>query len=223
MEEYLTCQREDHPPNKVYPIMQSYMVKDGLSMDNPIVTVNGRTEAYISRGMNLLVEKLNIQELFDSYLSNCSCLDKSRGNTQKNFGLSGQQNVGASLSENTLLSHYGATSPRVLSNSMDPAIVNAFKVGMEIGSIVGINFCRQQPQESNSIESNLLLVRQLLKSDVNIWAGLTLSYLILMEGAGVRPHVDKENCPLLSGVLNVSKVFSGRRFPSGYVSQRSFI
>jgi hypothetical protein len=160
-----------------------------------------------------LVDQLDIRGLAERYIftedgSSRGAIDLDRrGNFQVNFGLATQRNVGPPPTARLALDHYGVTMPRVLAGTKeDPAIKNDMSVGWKIGSLAGIPFCKKNHlRDHPKYGPQQDVIRELLGSD-NMWASMSLCVLPLEEGFHVNRHVDEDNCPSLTGVLNVSQV-----------------
>jgi hypothetical protein len=172
-----------------------------LTAKHPIATINSGTSLYQSMRMDQLVSKLDIPGLVQEYLARGQgCIDY-RGNRRVHFGIAGQQNVGPPPTKSFVLEYYGVSMPRLLTNTSDPAVLNALQVGWEIGQRLGIHISKQA-----RYKSQMEFAKQIMGSELDMWAGMSLCILPLKEGEKVLRHTDSENCPHFTAVLNVNFV-----------------
>jgi hypothetical protein len=173
--------------------------EDTVNLKYPIATINSGTSLYQSMGMDQLVSKLDILGLAQKYLANGGGCSDYRGNRRVHFGISGQQNVGLPPTKALVLEYYGVSMPRLLSNTEDPAVLNALHVGWEIGQAAGIHrskLSRYKPQMD--------FIKTVMHQEQDMWAGMSLCILPLDRDEKVLRHTDSENCFLFTPVLNVN-------------------
>jgi hypothetical protein len=111
-------------------------------------TLNEGTKEYIDAGMETLIKDLDILSLVEKF-GNRETRDKNRGNSQKNFGVSCGQNVGAPATEEDTLKFFGCSLPRLADSSNDPCVVKAFDVGWQVGRKIGIDYCQDKFIDEN--------------------------------------------------------------------------
>jgi hypothetical protein len=186
-----------------YPVSVSSVPAGVVTLDTPIAVLNSGTPQYKDAIHGSLVTSININSLVNKYMLPIfrDPVLNRRGNFQITFGIAGSQNVGPPADPTA---NFGVTVPRVLANTFDREVLNALQVGWEIGKLIKVPFCQDHFLKENPQHSDYFQFIQETLGRPHLWACMSLCCLRLRDGAGVKPHVDRENCPSLTTVLNVS-------------------
>jgi hypothetical protein len=165
-------------------------------------TLNEGTVEYKEMGMEELIKDLDIPGIV-SMFGQQESTDKSRGNFQRNFGLSCGQNVGPSETDEDTVKFSGCTHPRLNKDSKHPSVTKAFDIGWKVGQKMGIDYCQDGFLKENPwAQPSFDFVEHLIGK--HGFAAMSLCLLDEDEDHRVTHHTDDENDPRLSAVLNIT-------------------
>jgi hypothetical protein len=196
----------------VYWAKESFVPHGGLVTQGcPVAVLNkGSPEFDDNAALHELLKSLQVMSLIETYLfpslqkQTCNN-DNTRGNIMLVYGITSSQCVGTPLSDELIEAFFGVNTPRMLEGTFDPLVSGAMTVGWEIGKLLGVNFCQDEFLANNQeYEVHFAFIKSVLGQVM--WAGMALCCLPLHDGAKVNPHMDHENCPHLTAVLNVTYV-----------------
>jgi hypothetical protein len=180
-----------------------------INVDNPVCVIHQGSPQFEESAR--LLKAIDIDALVNTHVrprmktTNGLQQDSLRGNIQVSFGIAGGQNVGSPLDPAAIKRHYGATQPRILKyTTEDPNVASALEVGWKIGKVAKIPFCQDGFILQNPQYEGILDFIQETLGHRERWASMTLCCLPLNSTNAMKAHLDKENCPVLSSVLNIS-------------------
>jgi hypothetical protein len=165
---------------------------------------NEGTPEYETMGMGAFDDALPFQEIMDEYYPRDGNPDK-RGNLQVNFGFAGGRSHEKRTSEQVLVD-YGVAVPSTRTGTMDPLVVETFKVMSDLAKRVGVAWTCPK-----FLEENPAVVKRLDRFAHKIHKGVCLEQLgflfsVLDGETQTHEHTDGENCPELSQVVLCSRI-----------------
>ena len=160
---------------------------------------------------------------FDIYMQNKHLLaTNKRGNMQVQFGLACSENVGPYKNENTVLSQYGSTGPRLTAPSTDENgrvkdfVKSLLARGTDLGEILKVDFC-QKSYGRHDLDHGKLVDYLHERLEMPGVPGQYLSRLVYsactlfayklgqQEGGELLYHQDMHNDPGLPAVIGASE------------------
>jgi hypothetical protein len=167
-----------------------------LSPEEPIAVFNSGTPGYTARGMQELVDDMNIPGLVEAYLNCTGESDKNRGNYQKSFGICCGMNVGDPTPEEAIR-YGGVCLPQMVKKSDDDLVKKARKAAWKLGRLAGIPYCQEGYFEQNEGLKKYMDFIEGRLGESETYACFTVFCLPLNGLHKVLPHKDVHNCPWL--------------------------
>jgi hypothetical protein len=161
----------------LYPATASSVPAGMVTVATPITVINRGTPQYKEDIHGVLVASINISSLITKYvlpILRSRDQDERRGNTQITFGIACSKNVGVVPEQPARptpgVNNFGVTYPRILTNTTDPEVMNALKLGWKIGKLAKIAFCQDDFLKKN--QNTRITSNSLKKPWVNPTCGL---------------------------------------------------
>ena len=164
--------------------------------------------------MEDVVSSMGFEEFLDDYLRQPGNLrDRKRGNSQANYGLAGGKCLASPKTLKDVLENFVAY-PNVLTGTLDgqgclfPLQRLRLEAAARAGKALGIDYCQDDFVSKNpSHAAHFDYLDKRFKHKGTIFAAWTIAILPLTADRRVERHVDSENDPTLSAVLNITRVY----------------